>query len=469
MSEDYTLSIASKRTKKRVVESIKPDRIVIEKLFGKYNHEIKLHQDTRVTILVGINGTGKSTILRIIEKVSRGDFVGLSAEPFSKIGIGFGKKYYEFYKTKGGKSIAARYKTTPKSNWSKRFVMSMPQLPTDLYELIEKRTDIRNLLMHERLSKSRSRVYRRMLYDLEHRISNITDFTIDEPTDREIPAWLGEFITGFSCHLISAQRLFKSVDTETYEGPRSYEEFETRRERQVLETIFEYAKSLSEDIREAQRSHSRRALELNQRYLGSVLRSLQEPTKPKEREVYEHEIERIRSLEQKLMSAGLLKETQRIILPETFWARSQEPIIASIIETYIDGTQEMFDVFEKLLNQTTMFSEIVNSHLTEKRIIINAENGISVLLDDGSTLSLDKLSSGEQQYIVLSYGLIFEAAEDGLVLIDEPELSLHAAWLHVFTDDLRRMGESKDLIYLLATHSTVIINDVWDITYELSR
>lgn len=45
-----------------------------------------------------------------------------------------------------------------------------------------------------------------------------------------------------------------------------------------------------------------------------------------------------------------------------------------------------------------------------------------------SILSLEQLSSGEKQEIVLFYELIFETDSQLLLLIDEPEISLHIMW-----------------------------------------
>jgi len=45
-------------------------------------------------------------------------------------------------------------------------------------------------------------------------------------------------------------------------------------------------------------------------------------------------------------------------------------------------------------------------------------------------LKLTDLSSGEQQEVVMLYELLFCVQPGTLVLIDEPELSLHVVWQH---------------------------------------
>jgi ABC-type glutathione transport system ATPase component len=63
-----------------------------------------------------------------------------------------------------------------------------------------------------------------------------------------------------------------------------------------------------------------------------------------------------------------------------------------------------------------------------------------------------QLSSGEQQILVLAYEVLFRPEPETLVLIDEPELSLHVLRQDSFVDDLTRMGSARNLQFMLATH-----------------
>jgi len=81
---------------------------------------------------------------------------------------------------------------------------------------------------------------------------------------------------------------------------------------------------------------------------------------------------------------------------------------------------------------------------------------------------VSKLSSGEQHLVALFAMLLFSAGPASIVLIDEPEISLHAAWKHSFLDDISEVARLADLQVLLATHSSGIINGRWDLTEELA-
>jgi predicted ATP-binding protein involved in virulence len=57
--------------------------------------------------------------------------------------------------------------------------------------------------------------------------------------------------------------------------------------------------------------------------------------------------------------------------------------------------------------------------------------------------------------------------EDSLILIDEPELSLHITWQEQFLDDIKQITELSGLDVLIATHSPQIIGTHWNWTVEL--
>ena len=89
------------------------------------------------------------------------------------------------------------------------------------------------------------------------------------------------------------------------------------------------------------------------------------------------------------------------------------------------------------------------------------------IIKDETTLPPEKLSSGEQHELVLLYELLFKVKPGSLILIDEPELSLHIAWQLEFLEDLQEITQLADLDVLIATHSPQIINDRWDLTVRL--
>jgi predicted ATP-binding protein involved in virulence len=63
--------------------------------------------------------------------------------------------------------------------------------------------------------------------------------------------------------------------------------------------------------------------------------------------------------------------------------------------------------------------------------------------------------------------LLFSAEEGAVVLIDEPEISMHAAWKHSFLEDIKEVAELSGLQIVIATHSSAIINGNWHLVQEI--
>ncbi|MGH7121406.1 MAG: AAA family ATPase, partial [Acetobacteraceae bacterium] len=69
--------------------------------------------------------------------------------------------------------------------------------------------------------------------------------------------------------------------------------------------------------------------------------------------------------------------------------------------------------------------------------------------------------------LVLLYYLLFRVRPNTLVMIDEPELSLHVTWQKRFLPDLLLLVSTVAFDALLATHSPFIIGDRSDLALAL--
>ena len=86
-----------------------------------------------------------------------------------------------------------------------------------------------------------------------------------------------------------------------------------------------------------------------------------------------------------------------------------------------------------------------------------------------SVMEIIILSSGEKETLVLFYQLIFEVSEDSLILIDEPEISLHIAWQRKFAEDIQMIIQQKKIKVVIATHSVQIVNGNKKIQRDLGK
>jgi predicted ATPase len=139
------------------------------------------------------------------------------------------------------------------------------------------------------------------------------------------------------------------------------------------------------------------------------------------------------------------------------------------LTVFLEDFEQRINIYNEIILKTSLFNDMMDEkELTHKKITINKDKGFSILTDAGQELQLSYLSSGEQQEIILLYELLFKVKEDSLVLIDEPETSMHIEWQRQFIPDLKRIRQvNNNLSFLIATHSPQIIGSDWDLTVDL--
>ena len=136
----------------------------------------------------------------------------------------------------------------------------------------------------------------------------------------------------------------------------------------------------------------------------------------------------------------------------------------------MNDTEQKLAVFDEILKKLEIFSEILNEReFAYKNLEISPDFGFRFVSKDGVALQLKDLSSGEQHEVVLLYELLFRVSSNTLVMIDEPEISLHVAWQKKFLDDLMKIIEIKKITVITATHSPQIINGNWDKSIDLFK
>lgn len=166
---------------------------------------------------------------------------------------------------------------------------------------------------------------------------------------------------------------------------------------------------------------------------------------------------------QRLISLGFLDQESGLVdLSEEDVRRAPEALTI-----YVGDVQQKLRVFDDLAERIGRLMDIVNSRFQYKSLTIDREHGFSVLTDSKDSIRLDDLSSGEQHQLVVLYELLFRVPRNGLVLVDEPEISLHVAWQARFLTDLLDILKLTDAYGVVATHSPVIIGDRGDLAVEL--
>jgi predicted ATP-binding protein involved in virulence len=143
----------------------------------------------------------------------------------------------------------------------------------------------------------------------------------------------------------------------------------------------------------------------------------------------------------------------------------------NVLELYIEDTEGKLQELVGMESRLNLFVNILNKRLvsTKKKVYVDKEKGYCIILPNGEEIPLEKLSSGEQHEIVLLYDLLFRTTTGSLLVIDEPELSLHITWQQKFLEDVLEIAKLTGLKMLIATHSPDIISTRWDLTVPLGE
>ncbi|MCX4243196.1 AAA family ATPase [Paraliomyxa miuraensis] len=114
-----------------------------------------------------------------------------------------------------------------------------------------------------------------------------------------------------------------------------------------------------------------------------------------------------------------------------------------------------------------LFHAALEGVLLNGRAFVEMEHGLQIEDLDEGPLGLDALSSGEQRWISLFHALLFDVGPGTLVLVDEPERSMHVTWQQRLVGQLLAIAKAVDVDVLLATHSPFVIGEREELVVEL--
>lgn len=226
--------------------------------------------------------------------------------------------------------------------------------------------------------------------------------------------------------------------------------------------IRRYTDRLSNEITEARRSSVQATqsadLSFAKRALEAANQSINEAALHRR---YNETVERYEALARNALAVG----EAPMPFPE-----KTSPTVRRILSVFLDDWDRRLEPLVPVNAKLQTLRDILDGKLAPsgKRTTISSRGGLGFENLASQRLPVSRLSSGEQHLVALFTLLLFAAKPGSLVLIDEPEISLHAAWKHAFLSDITRVAAVSDLQIVLATHSAGIINGRWDLTEELT-
>ena len=425
--------------------------IKVDSLFGIFNHKIPMNLDDRITIIHGPNGFGKTAVLRLISDIFESRHTAVRELPFKRVELRFDDGQILEVKKVGPARTAADQAIIYHCPPHEPFELSKTELSESLVSTIDNyigglhRTGPQEWL-HEPLGE---------ILDLDEVLDRFgRHLPFDVRGDR-YPDWLIQLRDSLDVNFVRATRL-EPARAPGYPGRK-------RRRKYTASVVSRYADELADHIRGTLASYAELSQSLDRSFprrlvnesAGSVLAMDQ----------IELRLGKLEERRKELTGAGLLDKEQE----SHFDASNIDESKAEALSLYIQDVEEKLAKFDELYDRIDLLKSILNNRFQFKTVAIDKSDGIEFRTDDGALLEPNFLSSGEQHEVVMLYQLLFKVKKNSLMLIDEPELSLHIAWQEQFLTDLKKITDVSSFDVLIATHSPQIIGERWDLTVALEE
>jgi energy-coupling factor transporter ATP-binding protein EcfA2 len=417
--------------------------IEIRNLHGSINLNFEFHPN--LSFLVGINGSGKTTVLNVIDWLLQPDFRALSIENYNllRLGINYGGMHY----------------TIQANKTNEEMVLKVIGINGEVGRPIR-------VALHHDSDQDSSREYYHSLSPEKHEL-NTWNFikSLGKPIvislDRTMSAEVGQS---------KFQDRIRVKKIERDYGPVT-----------PLDRILEVTSEKYAQFRSAAADHDN---VLKTRIIMSALQSPSQRHLPwtglaeYDLDQLEHKV--IEYLSRSVKEEDVARHVGRFFrnakeMTDTYKYRGLEP---ELIHEFVTNQYRQLENLANAFNEFEQKSAIAFSSLQKFLNAVNIflrDSNKELFFDEGlgalafvfldwrgnrikGTKSVRTLSSGEKQILILFAFLAFVASPGSIFIIDEPELSLHPKWQEEFMQNFLSL-KPDDMQLILATHSPDMIGN----------
>ena len=159
-------------------------------------------------------------------------------------------------------------------------------------------------------------------------------------------------------------------------------------------------------------------------------------------------------------STTLIQEYKFINIVDTNLIKDIPSYIATkiISEMLKNKNEKVGDIQKKVFDEINEIFETLGIEVKIEDISQDGRNIPIFTNSSGDKFDINELSSGEKQLFLRTLAIKMLNPENSIILIDEPELSLHPKWQQKIVDVYRKIGKNNQII--IATHSPDILGSV---------
>ena len=424
----------------------------IEKLWDY--QDINLTFNSNVNILIGPNGSGKTTILNLLHAILSADLRNILALDFERAEI----------KLKGFKGKSVR--TVKAEIIDRLFKLSVGQnkFEIDIIRTLSGRRFPDDYISSEKGNTvwekvprpfERERRLPKELYDVLTTLVPIVWL----PVSRRLP------ITEDEEERYSRRGLLESVDVRLHI---------------LLEGLFHYHSRLNTQLSERYREFERQVLSVilynkDHDQLHSILNSIPSslPTETeKEQLLSAFEAARLSGKEMRSRIndhfAAAEEVVKRLRESQNVGWDFEDVLVVPLIrrtQAMVEYARKLEEDREQIFAALRRYENTVNSFLNDKSVKVDDNGNLRIESSSSSDLNSRHLSSGEKQILILLTQALLRVDEPVVYIADEPELSLHVTWQEKLLESLVTLGGQKQII--VATHSPDIVGKYQDKVIDL--
>ena len=412
------------------------EKVEIEGFWHRFDVQNLFNEN--VNIIIGRNGTGKTTFMNILHAILTVDMTGLSENDFesAKVTLVSGRKRKTIKVRKIDEDEfpfpIVEYQISRKKKHLRVIGDDRRVSPGIRRRLYEESLEIRKEL-HSLTAVSSLSVYR-LRNDDEYEIRDRHGSRVVSPVDYRLSQALRR-LTEFQLELAEhAQQVSRSLQKDVlasilYGEDDAREgwdlEFDKEQEQRSLVSAYTQLNAMDSEIRKKIRFH-----------VSAIDKSINEIIKSRD-----DEEEATRGIDIKPLEA--LRKTRRII------------------ELSLQAKEKTQEIY----SQIDLFLGIIRDFIVDKEF--GFASGRLVIKNDYGEIDHTKLSSGEKQLIILMVEALLQKKERHIFLADEPELSLHIVWQRNIIPAVKKINPNSQVI--VATHSPEVASKYKNSIFDMEE
>lgn len=416
-------------------------KVKIEGFWGDKSVSLDFTDD--INFLIGVNGSGKTTIINLIAASLNADFATLDKAQFAKIRV-------DFFDSEDKKDKSTTYievEKTDKENSPYSNIIFKIKTPNE--------TKVKTFKLNELEEEGLFRYPKDYLLHKIHMRSG--------QVERDINIALKDIVnlTWLSIHRTSGPN--RNNDDKSFES-----------------TIDQKIKEISTDLVKYFGILDRRYSMETEKFQKNIFLSLIEDESKDSILSISNELEPDKEKEslRQIFLLFKLRENEFSTKLEKHFKSFESAKDALIKKESVNlnhlssliGTQRIHSIVQEwnMLNEKKIninkpkftFIDEINQLFQRKKIFINERNELLVETQSGKVFPLIHLSSGEKQLLIILGQSLLQENSSHVYIADEPELSLHVEWQEKLVSSLKNVNPNSQIIF--ATHSPDIVGKFYD-------